>query len=206
MPALDLDRQPVELGRLGHADQAQADPEAHVREVRECHVRGHRARRSQHPVRATDAVLQRRALLLEQHVPDAALEVDDVRDERLEVVDQLLLGATQRDLVADLVQVPRRATPLAVHAAHGESRALRRGEDLLQLAAHQPEAGKVQHHRGAQPGADVRRTAREVTQAARVRDRQALLERAVDLVHALPGEVEVEARRETPAGAGGPPR
>ena len=99
-----------------------------------------------------------------QILTQTPLVIDDAGDEVLQLGDQLSLRATQGDLVADLVQVPRRAAAFPVHAAHRQARVLRSDEDLLELLAHKAQGGQVQHHRSAQTGSYIGRAGRQVSQ------------------------------------------
>ncbi|HKB14455.1 MAG TPA: hypothetical protein VKF62_00235, partial [Planctomycetota bacterium] len=95
--------------------------------------------------RAPDLVLEAGALLLQQVGAHVSLVLEDVRDHPPEVLEDLELGAAERDLVRDLVEVPRRPGPLPVQAPDGEVRLRRRVEHPFHLPLRHAEAGEMDH-------------------------------------------------------------
>jgi hypothetical protein len=125
--------------------------------------------------------------------PSLVLVRDDSREHDIvELGEQILLGAPERDLVAHLVEVAERAAALAVEAAHRHVDLLRDvGGAVDVLGPDQP--GQVEHDRQAQPRAGVGGARGQEAELLGEGDRHPLDQRVVELLRAAEGAVELEA-------------
>src|SRR5690606_3933522 len=79
-------------------------------------VEAERARVAQQTVRAPDLVLDDRGRIAHEHVARVLLVADDLRDDLLEVLDQVLFALAEGGLVRDLEEVADDFRPLAVES------------------------------------------------------------------------------------------
>ena len=134
-----------------------------------------------------------------------ALVVDDHRHDVADLLDQVLLAAAERDLVADLVEIAHRLRAFAVQAADGQADLLQAAEDLVDLPG-DDQGGQVQHHAHAHAGADVGRAGGQVAEPLVEGVGHLLLDQVVDAVDLLPGALQVQPALHHLDRAGGPPR
>ena len=144
MRRLRVNEQFVHRRHFNAGNKSQVDPHPHARKqvhgLFGCNCLGV----LQDAERAGDLIVEALPVFLDERPADAAFVSNDVRDDVLDILDDLLLSLAQRDLVRNLVKVAHCLAAFAVQPPDGQVDFVKRLEDFLDFLG-EDECGQVEH-------------------------------------------------------------
>lgn len=130
-------------------------------------------------------------IVFHEGVAYAAFVGDDVRDDFLDVTDDLFFAFAEGRLIGDLIEIPHCLASFTVQAANRQTDFVQGLEDLLDLLGDN-ESREVEHDADANPRTDIRGASRQVTELFVESEADPFFELVVDVGNFFPAAVEIE--------------
>ena len=133
MSGLSVDKELVDCGDLEILDESQVDAHADAREQVHCLFTANSLSVAEDSVGATDLVVKVLLAFADEEFTGLAFVVDDDGNDVADFFDEFFFGATECDMVANLIEVAHGLRASSVQTSHGEADFLQAAEDFLNL-------------------------------------------------------------------------